>query len=133
MEFVQFHPTGMIEPERMDGRLVTEAVRGEGGRLYNSGGERFMERYSPKHMELDARDVVARANYREIRAGRGTPDGAVLLDISHRDPEYIKDRLPNMYEQFMEQGVDITRSEEHTSELQSRQYLVCRLLLEKKK
>jgi succinate dehydrogenase / fumarate reductase flavoprotein subunit len=86
MEFVQFHPTGMIEPEEMDGRLVTEAVRGEGGRLYNSEGERFMERYSPRHMELDARDVVARANYREIRDGRGTPDGAVLLDISHRDP-----------------------------------------------
>jgi succinate dehydrogenase / fumarate reductase flavoprotein subunit len=109
MEFVQFHPTGMIEPEHMDGRLVTEAVRGEGGRLCNSDGERFMERYSPRHMELDARDVVARANYREIRDGRGTPDGAVLLDISHRDPDYIKDRLPNMYEQFMEQGVDITR------------------------
>src|SRR5215210_1667287 len=108
MEFVQFHPTGMIEPEGMDGRLVTEAVRGEGGRLYNSEGERFMGRYSPKHMELDARDVVARANYREIREGRGTPDGAVLLDISHRDPGYIKDRLPNMYEQFVEQGVDIT-------------------------
>jgi succinate dehydrogenase / fumarate reductase flavoprotein subunit len=98
----------MIEPEGMDGRLVTEAVRGEGGRLYNSEGERFMEWYSPKHMELDARDVVARANYREIREGRGTPDGAVLLDISHRDPGYIKDRLPNMYEQFVEQGVDIT-------------------------
>ena len=109
IEFVQFHPTGMIEPAEMDGRLVTEAVRGEGGRLYNSEGERFMERYSPRHMELDARDVVARANYREIQDGRGTPDGAVLLDISHRDPDYIKDRLPNMYEQFMEQGVDITR------------------------
>ena len=108
MEFVQFHPTGMIEPEEMEGRLVTEAVRGEGGRLYNSEGERFMERYSPKHMELDARDVVARANYREIQEGRGTSDGAVLLDISHRDPDYIKDRLPNMYEQFMEQWVDIT-------------------------
>ena len=109
MEFVQFHPTGMIEPTEMDGRLVTEAVRGEGGRLYNAEGERFMERYSPEHMELDARDVVARANYREIRDGRGTPDGAVLLDISHRDPGYVKDRLPNMYEQFMEQGVDITQ------------------------
>ncbi|MBA2713241.1 MAG: FAD-binding protein, partial [Rubrobacteraceae bacterium] len=109
MEFVQFHPTGMIEPEGMDGRLVTEAVRGEGGRLYNACGERFMERYSPEHMELDARDVVARANYREIQEGRGTPDGAVLLDISHRDPEYIKERLPNMYEQFTDQGVDITK------------------------
>ena len=109
MEFVQFHPTGMIEPAEMDGRLVTEAVRGEGGRLFNAEGERFMERYSPEHMELDARDVVARANYREIRDGRGTPDGAVLLDISHRDPGYIKDRLPNMHEQFTGQGVDITR------------------------
>ena len=108
MEFVQFHPTGMVEPEEMDGRLVTEAVRGEGGRLYNVEGERFMERYSPEHMELDARDVVARANYREIQEGRGTPEGAVLLDISHRDPEYIEERLPNMFEQFMEQGVDIT-------------------------
>jgi succinate dehydrogenase / fumarate reductase flavoprotein subunit len=108
MEFVQFHPTGMVEPEEMDGRLVTEAVRGEGGRLYNSEGERFMERYSPERMELDARDVVARANYREIQEGRGTPEGAVLLDISHRDPGYIKERLPNMYEQFLEQGVDIT-------------------------
>lgn len=109
MEFVQFHPTGMIEPEEMDGQLVTEAVRGEGGRLYNTEGERFMERYSPEHMELDARDVVARANYREIQAGRGTPDGGVLLDISHREPDYIKERLPSMYEQFMEQGIDITR------------------------
>ena len=109
MEFVQFHPTGMIEPEEMEGRLVTEAVRGEGGRLYNADSERFMERYSPKHMELDARDVMARANYREIQEGRGTPDGAVLLDISHRDPEYVRERLPNMYEQFMEQGVDITK------------------------
>ena len=109
MEFVQFHPTGMIEPEAMDGRLVTEAVRGEGGRLYNAKGERFMERYSPEHMELDARDVVARANYREIQDGRGTPDGAVLLEISHRDPEYVKERLPNMHEQFIEQGVDITK------------------------
>ena len=109
MEFVQFHPTGMIEPEEMDGRLVTEAVRGEGGRLYNADGERFMERYSPEHMELDARDVVARANYREIQEGRGTPDGAVLLDVSHRDPGYVRERLPNMVEQFAEQGVDITR------------------------
>ena len=109
MEFVQFHPTGMIEPREMDGRLVTEAVRGEGGRLYNADGERFMERYSPEHMELDARDVVARANYREIQEGRGTPDGAVLLDVSHRDPEYVRERLPNMVEQFAEQGVDITK------------------------
>lgn len=109
MEFVQFHPTGMVEPEEMAGMLVTEAVRGEGGRLYNVGGERFMEHYSPEHRELDARDVVARANYHEIQQGRGTEDNAVLLDVSHEDPAYIKQRLPKMYEQFAALGVDITR------------------------
>lgn len=109
MEFVQFHPTGMVFPESMSGKLVTEAVRGEGGRLLNSEGERYMERYSPDHMELDARDVVARAGYSEIQAGRGTENGAVLLDISHRSEAFIKERLPRMYEQFQEIGVDITR------------------------
>jgi len=108
MEFVQFHPTGKVKPESEAGHLVTEAVRGEGGRLYNAEGERFMERYSPKQMELDARDVVARANDREIREGRGTDNGAVLLDISHRDAEYIRERLPRMVEEFAAHGVDIT-------------------------
>jgi succinate dehydrogenase / fumarate reductase, flavoprotein subunit len=110
MEFVQFHPTGMIRPPQMEGRLVTEAVRGEGGRLFNANGERFMERYSPEQMELDARDVVARALYEEIQAGRGTEDGGVLLDISYRDADFIRERLPQMYAQFLDQGIDITRS-----------------------
>ena len=109
MEFVQFHPTGKVKPEEEVGHLVTEAVRGEGGRLFNINGERFMERYSPKQMELDARDVVARANDKEIREGRGTENGAVLLDISHRDSEYIHERLPRMVEEFAEHGVDITK------------------------
>jgi len=109
MEFVQFHPTGKVKPEEEAGHLVTEAVRGEGGRLFNVNGERFMERYSPKQMELDARDVVARANDQEIREGRGTKNDAVLLDISHRDADYIRDRLPRMVEEFAEQGVDITK------------------------
>lgn len=108
MEMVQFHPTGMVKPEGWEGRLVTEAVRGEGGKLYNSDGERFMEEYSPKQMELDARDVVARANWQEIHEGRGTEDGGVLLDISHKDEEFIKERLPKMHRQFKEHGVDIT-------------------------
>jgi succinate dehydrogenase / fumarate reductase, flavoprotein subunit len=108
MEFVQFHPTGMIKPPAMRGRLVTEAVRGEGGRLFNAAGERFMQRYSPDRMELDARDVVARAIYHEIHEGRGTSDGAVLLDISHRDAAYIQERLPKIAGQFLEHGVDIT-------------------------
>ena len=113
MEFVQFHPTGMAvdendpEWEPWSGRLVTEAVRGEGGRLYNAEGERFMERYSPDQMELDARDVVARAIAREVTEGRGTEHGGVYLDISHRDQEFIKERLPRMYERFAELGVDM--------------------------
>ena len=111
MEFVQFHPTGMVGDrygDDWDGRLVTEAVRGEGGRLYNSEGERFMERYSPDQMELDARDVVARAIAQEIREGRGTENGGVYLDISHRDDDYIRDRLPSMVDRFSSLGVDIT-------------------------
>jgi succinate dehydrogenase / fumarate reductase, flavoprotein subunit len=109
MEFIQFHPTGMIQPPEMKGRLVTEAVRGEGGRLVNRLGERFMERYSPQRLELDARDLVARANYEEIQSGRGTPAGGVFLDISHQDPGYIRERLPRIYERFQQLGIDITR------------------------
>ncbi|QCC50965.1 L-aspartate oxidase [Halapricum salinum] len=113
MEFVQFHPTGMAvdesdpEWEPWRGRLVTEAVRGEGGRLYNAQGERFMERYSPDQMELDARDVVARAIAQEIREGRGTDNGGAYLDISHRSREFIAERLPRMYERFQSLGVDM--------------------------
>ncbi|APW99719.1 succinate dehydrogenase [Halobiforma lacisalsi AJ5] len=111
LEFVQFHPTGMVGErygEEWDGRLVTEAVRGEGGRLYNTEGERFMERYSPDQMELDARDVVARAIARELEEGRGSENGGVFLDISHRDDDYVRDRLPRMVERFESLGVDIT-------------------------
>jgi succinate dehydrogenase / fumarate reductase flavoprotein subunit len=113
MEFVQFHPTGMAvdesdpEWEPWSGRLVTEAVRGEGGRLYNSDGERFMERYSPDQMELDARDVVARAIAQEVAEGRGTENGGVYLDISHRDSAFIRERLPRMHERFQDLGVDM--------------------------
>ena len=113
-EFVQFHPTGMAvdesdpEWEPWRGRLVTEAVRGEGGRLYNTEGERFMERYSPDQMELDARDVVARAIAQEVAEGRGTDNGGVYLDISHRDRSFIQERLPRMYERFQELGVDLS-------------------------
>jgi succinate dehydrogenase / fumarate reductase, flavoprotein subunit len=108
MEMIQFHPTGMVDPPEMRGRLVTEAVRGEGGHLLNAHGERFMERYAPDQMELAARDVVARANYQEIRGGRGTDGGGVLLDISHVDASLIRERLPRIYHQFLEQGIDIT-------------------------
>jgi succinate dehydrogenase / fumarate reductase flavoprotein subunit len=110
MELVQFHPTGMVFPEEAAGTLVTEAVRGEGGQLFNALGERFMERYDPVRLELSSRDRVALANYTEIAEGRGGPHGGVYLDIRHRAREYISDKLPRMYRQFIEwQMLDISR------------------------
>lgn len=110
MEMFQFHPTGMVYPPGVRGLLVTEGVRGDGGLLYNNKMERYMLKYSPEKKELDARDVVARANYAEIQAGRGTEHGGVYLDISHKSPQYIKEKLPHMYMQFLEfAGVDITK------------------------
>lgn len=110
MEFVQFHPTGMVWPPGVQGILVTEAVRGEGGVLRNKDGERFMERYDPEKMELSTRDVVARAIYTEVREGRGTEHGGAYLDISHKPAEYVKRKLPSMYHQFRELAdVDITQ------------------------
>ncbi len=110
MELVQFHPTGMVWPENMAGTLVTEAVRGEGGRLFNNEGERYMQRYDPERLELSTRDLVALANYKEIQAGRGGPHGGVFLDITHKDKKIIIDKLPRMYRQFMEtQLLDISQ------------------------
>ncbi len=110
MELVQFHPTGMLMPEEMAGTLVTEAVRGEGGRLYNRDHERFMQRYDPKRMELSARDRVALAIYTEIMEGRGGPNGGVFRDISHRPKDEILEKLPRMYRQFIEyQMLDISK------------------------
>ena len=136
MEFVQFHPTGMVWPPSVRGLLVTESVRGDGGVLRNSDGERFMFNYIPEFFkaetadteaeadrwyddkrnnrrppELLPRDEVARAINSEIKAGRASPHGGVFLDIaSRRSPEYIKKRLPSMYHQFMELAeVDITK------------------------
>ena len=137
MEMVQFHPTGMIWPPGVRGILVTEGVRGEGGILRNGKGERFMFKpeytppaYKGRYAETEAeaarwlddkdnnrpppellpRDVTSRAIYREVLAGNGTEHGGVYLDITHRDPELVKRKLPSMYEQFHALGdVDITR------------------------
>jgi succinate dehydrogenase / fumarate reductase flavoprotein subunit len=110
MEFVQFHPTGMVWPPGVQGILVTEAVRGEGGILRNKNGERFMERYDPKRLELSTRDVVARSIYTEVREGRGSEHGGAFLDISHKPAEYVRRKLPSMYHQFLELAdVDITK------------------------
>jgi succinate dehydrogenase / fumarate reductase flavoprotein subunit len=137
MEFVQFHPTGMVWPPSVRGILVTEGVRGDGGTLRNSEGERFMFRYIPELFlaetadseeeadrwyedkrnnrrtpDLLPRDEVARAINSEVKAGRGSPHGGVYLDIaSRRSPEYIRRRLPSMYHQFKQLAdVDITKS-----------------------
>ena len=137
MEMVQFHPTGMIWPPGVRGILVTEGVRGEGGILRNAKGERFMfdPKYTPpayrgRHAESEEeahrwledkdnnrpppellpRDVTARAIYREVLAGNGTEHGGVYLDVTHRGAEFIRRKLPSMYEQFHALGdVDITR------------------------
>src|SRR5262245_51569800 len=110
MEFVQFHPTGMIWPPGVQGILVTEAVRGEGGTLTNKQGERFMKRYDPEKMELSTRDVVARAIYTEVKEGRGSEHGGAYLDISHKPADYVIRKLPSMYHQFKDLAdVDITK------------------------
>jgi succinate dehydrogenase / fumarate reductase, flavoprotein subunit len=132
MEFVQFHPTGMVWPPGVRGLLVTEAVRGEGGILRNSLGERFMWKYLPEDRraeyaatdeeaarwvtalsegrqtdarrppELSTRDNVSRAIYTEVREGRGSPHGGVSLDISYLPADHVRRKLPSMYEQFKE-------------------------------
>ncbi|MDG6257716.1 MAG: fumarate reductase subunit A [Methanomicrobiaceae archaeon] len=107
MEMVQFHPTGAVYPYDARGRLITEAVRGEGGVLLNAAGERFMHRYDPDRMELSTRDVVARAIATEVLEGRGTAHGGVYLDVTHLAAGTIEERLPIMLEQFLQFGVDI--------------------------
>jgi fumarate reductase (CoM/CoB) subunit A len=109
IEMVQFHPTGMVYPESHRGQLVTEAVRGEGGMLFNINKERFMQRYDAKLMELAGRDVVARSIATEIIEGRGTPQGGAYLDISHKPAQLIEERLPSMLKQFLDVGVDIRK------------------------
>ena len=104
MEMVQFHPTGMVGT----GILVTEAVRGEGGILYNKYKERFMKNYDPERMELSTRDVVAKAIFNEIQEGRGV-DGGVYLDVSHLNDKLIEEKLETMFRQFMDIGVDIRK------------------------
>ena len=110
MEMVQFHPSGMLFPEEIAGSLVTEAVRGEGGKLINNIGERFMSKYDPDRMELSTRDRVAMANYKEIIEGRGTKNGGVFLDISHKSKDFILKKIPSIYRQFLEkQMLDISK------------------------
>ena len=108
-ELVQFHPSGLLEPEDAAGTLVSEAARGEGGVLRNGLGERFMQRYDPARLELSTRDRVALAVYTEIKEGRATPNGGVWLDVSHLPRQTIMQRLPRVYRTLLElQMLDIT-------------------------
>lgn len=110
-ELVQFHPSGILEPENAAGTLISEAARGEGGILRNALNERFMERYDPERLELSTRDRVALAAFTEIHEGRGTEKGGVWLDVSHLPRETIMQRLPRVYQTMLElQMLDITRN-----------------------
>jgi len=109
-EMVQFHPTVMVWPPGVKGLLVTEAGRGEGGYLFNGEHKRFMLDYEPEKKELASRDKVARAIYKEVQAGRGSPHGGAFLDVIHLGADRIKKKLPSMYDQFLSLAdVDITR------------------------
>ena len=108
MEQIQFHPTGMLFPDSRRGVLVTEAVRGEGGKLFNVKMERFMKEYDERG-ELATRDVVARAIYNEIREGRGTAKGGVYLDVTHLPNQLIEEKLETMLLQFLDVGIDIRK------------------------
>ncbi len=110
MEMIQFHPTGMVLPKELSGTLVTEAVRGEGGILLNALGERFMAKYDSERLELSTRDKVAMANYTEIIEGRGSDNGGVFLDISHKSKDFIIEKIPKIYRQFIESSlIDISK------------------------
>ncbi|MBB4072188.1 L-aspartate oxidase [Canibacter oris] len=109
-ELVQFHPSGILEPESEAGTLISEAARGEGGILRNALGERYMPKYDAERQELSTRDRVALASETEIREGRGTPRGGVWLDVSHLPKAQIMERLPRVYHLMMElQMRDITK------------------------
>ena len=110
MEMYQFHPTGLVAGSSvLTGAVLEEGLRGAGGHMRNSEGERFMERYDPERMERSTRDLVSRAAYMEIQAGRGTEDGAVLLDVSHLGAEFVEATFPGMADRCREVGYDLAR------------------------
>jgi succinate dehydrogenase/fumarate reductase flavoprotein subunit len=110
MEMIQFHPTGLVIPgSLMTGALLEEGLRGAGGQLLNGQGERFMARYDPARMERSTRDLVARASYLEIEAGRGTPNGGVWIDVSHLGAEVVERNFRGMVKRCRDFGRDLAR------------------------
>jgi fumarate reductase flavoprotein subunit len=110
MEMVQFHPTGLVIPDSlMTGALLEEGLRGAGGRLLNARGERFMARYDPARMERATRDLVARAAFTEVAEGRGTPGGAVWLDVSHLGAAFVERNFRGMVKRCRDFGKDLAR------------------------
>ncbi len=110
MEMLQFHPTGLLAgASRLTGSVLEEGLRGSGGIMRNALGERYMERYDPQRMERATRDVVARAGYMEIMAGRGTPAGGVLIDVSHLGFDQVCKLFPGMRERVLIIGRDLAR------------------------
>lgn len=110
MEMVQFHPTGMVVPgSRLNGALLEEGLRGAGAHLFNRLGERYMERYDSKRKERSTRDLVARAAYWEVAAGRGTSNDALWLDVSHLGAEFVEKNFEGMRERCLRVGVDLAR------------------------
>lgn len=110
MEMLQFHPTGLLAgSSRLTGAVLEEGLRGAGAYLFNAAGERFMARYDPERMERSTRDVVSRASYLEIMAGRGTPGGGVLIDISHLGAGEVERRFPGMVQRTRLIGQDLAR------------------------
>lgn len=108
MEMVQFHPTGLLAAEsQITGTVLEEGLRGMGGMMFNSLGERFMEHYDPERLERSTRDVVARGSYMEIQAGRGTESGGVLLDVSHLGAEIVRREFPGMWSRCRDAGYDL--------------------------
>jgi fumarate reductase flavoprotein subunit len=108
MEMVQFHPTGLIvKGSNTSGTLLEEGLRGAGAQLFNALGERFMERYAPDVKERATRDVVSRSSFMEIVAGRGTPNGGVLIDASVMGPEFVEKNFPGMVERCKDYGYDL--------------------------
>jgi succinate dehydrogenase/fumarate reductase flavoprotein subunit len=110
MEMVQFHPTGLVVPgSLMTGALLEEGLRGAGGHLLNGLGERFMARYDPERMERSTRDLVARASFLEVQAGRGTPNGGVWIDVSHLGAEVVERNFRGMVRRCRDFGRDLAR------------------------